>query len=206
LGALRRGLEGSAHGFRAVGIGASTGGPSALKSVLAELRANFPAPILVVQHIAPGFVEGFVAWLRDATPLPVRLAVDGERLAPATVYVAPDGAHLGVSRDERIALVTPRERAPICPAATFLFESLADVFGPQAIGVLLTGMGRDGADGLLKMKRAGAITIVQDKETSVVHGMPAEAIALGAADFVLPPSRIGELLMTFASAAYPMVK
>lgn len=206
LGALRRGLESSAHSFRIVGIGASTGGPSALKTVLTELRADFPVPILVVQHIAPGFVEGFAAWLRDAAALPVRLAVDGERLAPATIYIAPDGAHLGVTREERIALVPPRERTPICPAATFLFDSLADVFGPQAIGVLLTGMGRDGADGLLKMKRAGATTIVQDKETSVVHGMPAEAIALGAADFVLPPPRIGEILMTFATAAYPMVK
>lgn len=192
--------------FRVVAIGASTGGPSALKSVLGELRKDFPVPVLVVQHIASGFVEGFANWLGESTALDVRIGNRGETLAPGTIYVAAEGAHLGIDREERIALTPPTVDRPgvICPSATHLFEATARVFGPQAIGILLTGMGRDGADGLLKMKKAGAITIAQDKESSVVFGMPAEAIALGAADFVLPPARIAELLATFAATAYPM--
>lgn len=194
-----------AHLFRIVAIGASTGGPSALKSVLGELRKDFPVPILVVQHIAAGFVEGFVNWLRDSTPLPVELARHGEPLDPGCIYVAPDGVHLGVDRNERMQLTPSTEKNPgsICPSAGHLFETVVKAYGPQAVGILLTGMGRDGADGLLAMKRAGAITIAQDKESSVVHGMPGEAIALGAADFILPPPRIAELLTAFAAAAYP---
>ena len=191
--------------FRAVAIGASTGGPSALKTIVNELRRDFPAPLLVVQHIAPGFVEGFVSWLRDSSALPVQLAVPGERITPGVAYIAPDGAHLGIDLDDRITLTPPLPRTPsgLCPSATHLFESVLRAYGPQSIGILLTGMGRDGAEALLKMKRAGAITIAQDKESSVVHGMPGEAIALGAADFILPPPRIAELLTTFAAAAFP---
>lgn len=192
--------------FRVVAIGASTGGPSALKALLGELRGDFPVPVLVVQHIASGFVEGFVEWLGNSTAIPVRLAQRGEAVRPGVIYVAPEGVHLGVDLEERVMLVTPPSRPPslLCPSADFLFESLARAYGPHAIGVLLTGMGRDGAGGLLKMKRAGAITIAQDKDSSVIHGMPGEAIALGAADFILPPTRIAELLTTFAGAAYPM--
>lgn len=200
--------EAQAHAFRVVAIGASTGGPSALKTILSELRKDFPVPVLVVQHIAPGFVDGFVTWLRDSAAMSVELARHGEPLAPGRIYVAPDGAHLGVDRDERIALIVPPSKSvgALCPSAGYLFESMVRVYGPQAVGVLLTGMGRDGADGLLAMKRAGAITIAQDKESSVIHGMPGEAIALGAADFVLPPTRIAELLTTFAATAYPLLK
>ena len=197
-----------AHAFRVVAIGASTGGPSALKSIVADLRKDFPVPILLVQHIAAGFVDGFVNWLRDSTPLEVTLARPGLPLAPGTIYVAPDGGHLGVDREERILISPPAARAngTICPSANHLFDSVVGTFGPQAIGILLTGMGRDGAEGLLHLKRAGGITIAQDKESSVVHGMPGEAIALGAADFVLPPTRIAELLLTFAASAYPLPK
>lgn len=196
------------HAFRIVAIGASTGGPSTLKTILGELRRDFPAPVLVVQHIAAGFVDGFVNWLRDSTPMPVQLAHHGEPLVPGRILVAPDAVHLGVDREERVVLTPSTQHSPgtLCPSATHLFETVADVFGAQAIGVLLTGMGRDGADGLLKMKRIGAITIAQDKESSVVHGMPGEAIALGAADFVLPPARIAELLNALGAAALPTPK
>jgi two-component system, chemotaxis family, protein-glutamate methylesterase/glutaminase len=198
--------ESQAHAFRMVAFGASTGGPAALKTIVSELRRDFPVPLLIVQHIAPGFVEGFVNWLRDSGNLPVHLARDGEPLLPGTIYVAPEAAHIGFGGNERVRLSSVRatELGMICPSVTHLFNSVADVFGPQAIGVLLTGMGRDGADGLLKMKRAGAITIAQDRQSSMVHGMPGEAIALGAADFILPPARIAELLSTFAAAAFPL--
>lgn len=190
---------------RVVAIGASTGGPSVLKTILGELRREFPAPVLVVQHIAAGFVDGLVNWLHDTAPMPVKIAVAGELLAPGRIYVAPDGAHLGVDRQECVTLTPPGRATPgaLCPSATHLFETVADVFGAQAVGVLLTGMGRDGAEGLLKLKRAGAITIAQDKESSVIHGMPGEAIALGAADFILPPPRIAELLNGLGAAAQP---
>jgi two-component system chemotaxis response regulator CheB len=197
--------EPQGHAFRIVAIGASTGGPSALKTILGEMRRDFPAPVLVVQHIASGFVDGFVNWLRDTTPMPVQLAHQAEQLVPGRIFVAPDAFHFGVDREERIVLTrsTRASSGSLCPSATHLFETVADVYGAQAIGVLLTGMGRDGADGLLKMKRMGAITIAQDRESSVVHGMPGEAIALGAADFVLPPPRIAELLNALGAAALP---
>lgn len=195
--------------FRILALGASTGGPSALKAVLADLRKGFPVPVLVAQHIAPGFVAGFAEWLGDNIALAVRIPKLGDLLQPGTVYIAPEGCHLAVNGEERAALVpsTPGLRTGgLCPSADVLFESLAVAYGAQAIGVLLTGMGRDGAEGLLRLKKAGAITIAQDKESSVIHGMPGEAIALGAADFVLPPPRIAELLATFAAAAYPAPK
>lgn len=203
-----RSTEPQAHAFRIVAIGASTGGPSALKTILGDLRKDFPAPIVVVQHIAAGFVDGFVNWLRDTSALPVALARHGEALMPGKIHIAPDGVHIGIDANERVALTLPARKSPgfICPSASHLFDSVVDVYGPQAIGILLTGMGRDGADELLKMKRAGAITIAQDKESSVVHGMPGEAIALGAADFILPPPRIAELLTAFAATAYPAAK
>ena len=198
-------VELSAHPFRVVALGASTGGPSALKTIVAALPRNFPAPVLIVQHIAAGFVDGFTAWLGEAAAIPVKLAVHGERLVAGCVYVAPDGAHLGVDVDERVALAAPGllTGGGLCPSVSHLFESVARVYGRAALAVLLTGMGRDGADGLLKLRKAGAITIAQDRDSSVVHGMPAEAIALGAATHVLPPARIAELLMSLAGDSYP---
>lgn len=197
-----------ARPFRVVAIGASTGGPSVLKTILSQLRRDFPAPVLIVQHIAAGFIDGFVNWLGDSTALPVRIAEPGEQLQPSTILVAPEGLHLGIDAEQRVALAPPRGVAPgtLCPSATHLFTTVANACGANAIGVLLTGMGRDGADGLLRMKQAGAITIAQDKESSVVHGMPGEAIALGAADFILPPQRIAELLTTLGAATLPTLK
>ena len=174
-----------------------------LKAIVQELRKDFPAPVLVVQHIAAGFVEGFTSWLGDSCHLPVQLARAGERLQPGVVYVGPDGAHLGVDLNECITLTPDPAARLLCPSVSRLFFPLARTYGSQAIGVLLTGMGRDGADGLLRLRQLGAITIAQDKESSVVHGMPGEAIKLGAADFILPPHKIAELLTRFAATALP---
>lgn len=191
--------------FRMVAIGASTGGPAVLKEIVAGLRSDFPAPIAIVQHIAPGFVDGFTSWLGDSSHLPVQLARVGERFQPGRIYVAPDGAHLGVDANECATLTRDPAASLLCPSVSHLFHSVARVYGAQTIGVLLTGMGRDGADGLLRLKELGAITIAQDKESSVVHGMPGEAIKVGAADFVLSPPKIAEILTRFGVAAMPSI-
>ena len=177
-----------------VAIGASTGGPPVLCGILAGLTRGFPAPILIVQHIAPGFLPGLVGWLTSTTGVPVEIACDAKIAQPGHAYVAPDGVHMEVQRSCRIRL---EGRAPVngmCPSVSVLFRSVAEAFDRSAVGVLLTGMGRDGADELLMMKNKGALTIAQDKESSVIHGMPGEAIKLGAARHVLPPDKIVDLL------------
>ncbi len=174
-----------------VAIAASTGGPPALAAVLSALPASFPAPILLVQHMGGPFMEGFAHWLDDQTQLTVRIAKDGETPRAGVVYVAPGDRHLilgpgGVMRTTQDAPLASQR-----PAATLLFQSLARVAGPKAIGVLLTGMGEDGARGLLEMKEAGACTIAEDESTAVVYGMPAAAARLGAARPRLPLDAIG---------------
>lgn len=174
-------------------IAASTGGPAALQRILAELPARYPIPILLVQHIARGFADGFVAWLGSVCALRVKAAEHGEPLAPYTVYVAAQDGHLGVSsRSIQIS-----DAAPIGgfrPSATHLFESVAAAFGPASMCVILTGMGRDGVDGLRAVRRRGGLVIAQDEATSVVFGMPGAAIAAGVADVVLPLEAIAARL------------
>lgn len=194
-------VEPAARTFRIVALGASTGGPSALKSIISELPKEFPVPILVAQHIAPGFVGGFAEWLGDCSKLAVELGVAGTPMLPGHVYLAPDGSHLEVEPCDRLALAPPESRgAIICPSIDRLFTSVARIYREKAVGVLLTGMGRDGANGLLKLRQAGSLTMAQDKESSIVFGMPAEAIALGAADHVVAPARVAELLSSFAAS------
>jgi two-component system chemotaxis response regulator CheB len=183
---------------KVVAIGSSTGGPVVLQTILSLLPKEFPAPVLIVQHVASGFISGFAEWLANSSPLPVRVAVDNERLMPGHVYLAPDGFHMGVSAGNRIMLSKGEPEKGLRPSVSYLFRSVAQVFGRNAIGVLLTGMGRDGAEELKLMKDKGAITIAQDKESSIVHGMPGEAISLGAATYVLPPERIASALATIA--------
>lgn len=176
-------------------IGASTGGPPALRTILTELPSDLPVPIVLTQHISVGFVEGMSDWLNDTIPLEVRVAKDGDRLRPGVVCVAPDHYHLEVAAGGRVRL---RSGPPVdghCPSVTALFGSVARIYGHSAIGILLTGMGRDGAGGLKKIRDAGGDTVVQDEESSVVFGMPKEAIALGAAKEVLPLSKIGQRLV-----------
>lgn len=171
--------EAPAARARLVAIGASTGGPAALRDLLRALPADPGAPVLIVQHNAPAFAASFVRWLAGEVPQRVAMAEGGERPAGDRVLVAPPGAHL-VLRGGRLAL---REGEPVQghrPSVDALFESVADDVGPAAVGVLLSGMGEDGARGLLALRRRGATTLVQDEASSVVFGMAGVAERLGA--------------------------
>ena len=180
-----------------VALAASTGGPAALQQVLAGLPADFPAPILIVQHIASGFVEGLASWLNSNCSLRVKLALQGEPLSPGTVYVAPDGSHLGVGDRTRILLSAAPAIGGFRPSASHLFESVAKAFGPASLHVILTGMGQDGLAGLKAARAAGARIFAQDEASSVVFGMPGAAVAAGLADAVLAlPAVAGEILAT----------
>lgn len=181
-----------------VGIGASTGGPPALQTILAGLSRDFPMPILVVQHISKGFLPGLAAWLGQTTAMQVHVAANGLRPRPGHVYFAPDDFHLELDAQGCIRLAREPHAKGLCPSVDRLFRSLAAHCGPAAVGVLLTGMGRDGAAELLTMRERGAHTIVQDRETSVIHGMPGAAVALDAAVEVLPVEAIADALSRVA--------
>ncbi len=178
-----------------VGIAASTGGPPALAEVLGALPVSFPAPVLVVQHIGAPFMEGFAAWLRGQTRLPVKLAEDRETPRAGVVYVAPGDRHLVVAPGGLLRLSSAPPRQSQRPAADVLFSSLAEVAGAKAVGALLTGMGEDGARGLLDMKKAGAFTLAEDETTAVVFGMPGAAARLGAAKELLPLFSIAQRIV-----------
>ena len=183
-----------------VAIGASTGGPQVLGEILTRLPSTFSAPILIVQHITAGFTEGLAYWLAQASGRPVKLAASGEMARPGSAYVAPEGVQMGVDPDGCIRLAVARGEDGFCPSASYLFQSVAESYGRSAMGVLLTGMGRDGAVGLRKLRDAGGVTVAQDKESSVVFGMPAEAIKLGAAQYVLGPEEMSELMRSLVTA------
>ncbi|OGL61830.1 MAG: chemotaxis response regulator protein-glutamate methylesterase [Candidatus Tectomicrobia bacterium RIFCSPLOWO2_12_FULL_69_37] len=180
----------SSRKVQLIAIGASTGGPAALSEILRNLPGDLGVPVLVVQHIAAGFVPGLTEWLEKQTPLTVKLAEAEETARPGVVYVAPDGWQMGVTKDFRIRLTKAPSLNGFCPSVDYLFRSVAEFHGHSAIGVLLTGMGRDGAEGLLHLRQAGGVSIVQDEESSVVFGMPGEAVRIGAAEFVLAPEEI----------------
>jgi len=181
-----------------VAIGASTGGPQVLQEILTRLPATFPLPVLVVQHIAEGFAQGLVGWLQPQCALPLQLATSGVSLDRPAIYVAPTGQHL-VVHGRALLLTTEPAGERHRPSATVLFQSVARDYGAAAVGVLLSGMGDDGAAGLRDLKRAGGITIAQDEATSVVFGMPAVAIAYGVVDYVLPPAAIAGMLLQLAA-------
>ncbi len=188
------GARGSA---RLIAIGGSTGSPGAIVDILGRLPRSFPYPILLVIHLNEPFGTAFAEWLDGLSPLRVRYARDGESLsalARSMVLMAPPGRHLCVSGDQ-LQLLDGPERHSCKPSVDVLFESVARHHGSDAVGCLLTGMGRDGAEGLLAMRRAGALTIAQDEASSVVFGMPREAIRLGAAARVLPIGQIGAALV-----------
>lgn len=205
--AVRKTAPASAQSkIRIAVLGASTGGPPVLQTILSALPANFSVPVLVVQHIAPGFVTGMVDWISRYTAIPVRLAAQHDVLEPGRIYIAPDGFHMGVEANGRILLSAGPPENGLRPAVAHLFRSVAHVFGPEAIGILLTGMGKDGAAELKLMRDRGAITVAQDKESSIVHGMPGEAIALGAAQYVLSPEKIAPLMESLAPRAIEVLK
>ena len=176
-----------------VAIGASTGGPHAVCSILADLPATFPIPILVVQHTTSGYIGSLVEWLGAQTRLPVRVAAEGDALYAGGVWLAPTDRHL-VVRGRHLALLDTPPCSLHRPSANVLFQSVAAAYGARAVGILLTGMGDDGALGLREMRAMGALTIAQDEASSVVFGMPAEAIRLDAVSRLLPPSDIAGLL------------
>jgi len=186
---------------KAVAIGASTGGPGAIVEVLRSLPPAFTAPILLVLHINEPFGRAFADWLDGQTPRGVRYPRDGERLEDARgwVVIAPPGRHL-VVRDGLLRLTDEPERHSCRPSVDVLFESVARELGGAATACLLTGMGRDGAAGMLAIRRAGGLTIAQDEATCVVFGMPREAVALGAAEQVLPLGEIGPALVAVTAA------
>lgn len=176
-------------------IASSTGGPGILAEILSKLPANFPIPILIVQHITPGFGAGLADWLNQQTPLQVRLARHADEPKPGQVLIAPDNAHMMINSMGLISLSNMPAVHGLRPAANYLFHSVARVYGPRAIGIILTGMGSDGAEGLQSMRQAGAHTIAQDKETCVVFGMPAVAISLDAAEQILPAKQIAPAIL-----------
>ena len=185
---------------RAVAIATSTGGPAALQDLLAALPGDFSAPILVVQHITRGFTQGLSAWLNTVCSLQVKVAEHGERLAPHTVYVAPDDRHLGVSNMPAVVLSAAAPVNGFRPSGTYLFESAAKAFGPSVAALILTGMGDDGVVGLRAVRQAGGRIIAQDEESSVVFGMPGAAVAAGLTDQVLPLDQIAARLVQLVSS------
>lgn len=183
-------LPGSGSSARIVAIAASTGGPQTLHEILSLLPADFPLPIVCVQHISDGFTAGLVTWLNGLVSMRVQVATHGEVLTPGTVYFAPEQYHLEVAANHTLVLSDQPPVGGFRPAASVLFDSVARSYGPQAIAIILTGMGRDGVDGLKALKQCGVHIVAQDEESCVVFGMPKAAIEEGLVSAVLAPSAI----------------
>jgi two-component system, chemotaxis family, protein-glutamate methylesterase/glutaminase len=181
---------------RVVAIGASTGGPPALHTILNSLPKAYPAPLLIVQHMASGFIEGFVEWLAQSSALPVHVAVHDSVALPGHAYIAPDDRQMKVGQTGRIVLTRDGPENGLRPSVSYLFRSIADVYGREAAAGLLSGMGRDGAEELRRLRDRGVATFAQDKESSIVHGMPGEAIRLDAAMLILSPEKIAGALVS----------
>lgn len=183
--------------YELVAIGCSTGGPQVLQQVLSSLPVSFPAPIVIAQHISKGFVGGLVSWLSRHTLLHLKEAQQGESLLAGTVYFAPDDFHLLITRNSNGLAAQLKQDPPVNgfrPSATPLLQSAARTCAKNAIGAIFTGMGCDGADGLLALRRAGGHTIVQDRESAVVFGMPGAAVALDAVDEIVKLDKIAAYL------------
>ena len=185
----------------AIAMVASTGGPLAYREILGALPADFPVPILLVQHIGPDFAEGLTRWLGTHAALQVDLARDGERLEGGRVYVAPRDAHLTVRADRRVHLAETAPLEGFRPSGTALFRSVADVYGRASLAVILTGMGRDGVDGLRAIRAREGRAIAQEERTCIVPSMPREAIRAGLTDGALPLDRIGSYLRACVAKA-----
>ncbi|HEY9215560.1 MAG TPA: chemotaxis protein CheB [Ancylobacter sp.] len=179
------------HPYKAVAIGASTGGPRVLAQILRDMPADLEAPIFIVQHISPGFLGGLVDWLNDESAPFIQIAASGMRPSGGNVYFAPDDAQLGFEASGELRLSNELHVTGFRPSISHMFTAAAGLWGESVIGVLLSGMGRDGADGFHALDTAGAATIVQDPASCAVGSMPVAAIAAAPASVVLPPERIG---------------
>lgn len=175
-----------------IAIAASTGGPQAIASILTRFPKSFPTAILIVQHIAKGFEQGLADWLAASCEIKVKLAQANEEIKTGTAYIAPNDFQMKLRTKSIIGLSDEAPCGNFRPSADILFKSVAEFYRREAIGVILTGMGRDGAVGIKAIKDAGGKTIAQDEKTSVIFGMPKEAIALGAADKILPINKIAD--------------
>jgi len=184
-----------------VALAASTGGPQALLTVLKQLPEDFPCGLVIVQHISAGFTQGLADWMDRECHIKVKLAVDGERISAGIAYVAPTGSQMRLGKGGVICLTDEPPCLGHKPSATILFESASEVYGSRAIGIILTGMGTDGAAGLLKLHAASGKVIAQDEKTSVVFGMPKAAIDSGSVDWVLPIDHVAGQLMTILNVS-----
>jgi chemotaxis response regulator CheB len=184
-----------------VAIGASAGGPRALCQIFRALPADFPCPVVVVQHMTSGFLDGLVAWIAEEAKMPLGVAEEGERPQPGIGYFAPAGCHLIVSEDKRLRLTDDPSCHASRPSIDLFFTSVANAYGPQAVGVLLTGMGADGAEGLFAIRQAGGRTVVQDEASAAVSGIPRAAAARGAAQMVVPLHLIAPTLIRLTRRA-----
>ncbi len=185
--------------FRMVVIGASTGGPRALQTILTQLPANFPTPVLCVQHVSTGFLEGLTSWLSIHSPMKIEIARPCETPRAGAVYFPQEGTHLELDSEGNLASSTSPAIDGHRPSVDITFKSVAWQYGKSAIGVLLTGMGRDGAAGMCAIAQGGGLTIAQDEQSCVVFGMPKHAIELGAASHILPLRDIASTLISTVS-------
>jgi two-component system chemotaxis response regulator CheB len=177
-------------------IAASTGGPAAVQTILKSLGPSFPLPVLLAQHIARGFTTALADWLQSTTDMPVKIGQSTELLQPGHVYLAPDDLHLAVFARGYIANRPVHSADRYTPSADILFETVAAAYGSQAIGLILTGMGDDGARGLRTLRAAGARTLAQDAASCVVYGMPRAAVEAGAAERVVQLADLAAVLRT----------
>jgi len=185
--------------LKIVAIGASTGGPPILQQIFKDLPPDFPVPIMVVQHIAAGFLAGMVEWLSRETRLALKIPKTGESPAPGHIYFAPEEGNMGITDDGKILISPSAGQGRLKRPVSHLFSSVASHCGDRSLGILLTGMGNDGAAGLKEMKQRGAETLVQNRETATVFGMPEAAIRLDAAGYVLSPDEIADFLKAEAA-------
>ncbi|NQV02485.1 MAG: chemotaxis-specific protein-glutamate methyltransferase CheB [Bacteroidia bacterium] len=178
-----------------IAIGASAGGPSPILTILKMTPKDIPSPILIVQHIDKGFAEGFAQWLGQGSAIPVIIPKDGDRLVPGHAYLAAGDHHLGIKRKGVVEISNASPEDNLRPAVSFLFRTVGRSYGKNAVALILSGMGYDGAKELKTLKEMGAYTLVQDEESALVYGMPGEAIRLHAACRVLPPERMTQAII-----------
>ena len=180
-----------------IAIGASTGGPQTLNSFLSLLPKNLKIPVVIVQHMPANFLSVLTGWLKNECPLPIKIAQNNEQPLPGVVYFAPDSYHLTINQHKIFELVDAPPIHNVKPSVSFLFKSVAQVYRDKAIGILLTGMGKDGAEELAMIKEKGGVTFAQNKETSIIFGMPKEAIRLNGATYIMSPANIAQKLREF---------